>query len=112
MSEKDQPPQEKSTPDQGDRDNGSQRHPHKPWRTEGLPTAQGNGDKPRRPRWWRWAAWIVGGYLVLFLITTMQDQMSGGEQTVAYTERQPSYGGDHLKPFCFQVRPQRGCERW
>ena len=86
MSEKDQPPQEKSTPDQGDRDNGSQRHPRKPWRTEGLPTAQGNGDKPRRPRWWRWAAWIVGGYLVLFLITTMQDQMSGGEQTVAYTD--------------------------
>jgi cell division protease FtsH len=86
MSETDQPPQEKSTPDQGERDNGSQRHPHKPWRTEGLPTGQGNGDKPRRPRWWRWAAWIVGGYLVLFLITTMQDQMSGSEQTIAYTD--------------------------
>jgi cell division protease FtsH len=86
MSEKDQPPQEKSTPDQGERDDGSQRHPHKPWRTEGLPTGQGNGDKPRRPRWWRWAAWIVGGYLVLFLITTMQDQMSGSEQTIAYTD--------------------------
>ena len=26
------------------------------------------------------------GYLLLFLITTMQDQMSGGEQTVAYTD--------------------------
>jgi cell division protease FtsH len=86
MSEQDQPPQEKSTPDPGERDGGSQRHPHKPWRTEGLPTGQGDGDKPRRPRWWRWVAWIVGGYLVLFLITTMQDQLSGGEQTVAYTD--------------------------
>jgi cell division protease FtsH len=73
--------------DQGDRKNdGSQRPPHKPWRTEGLPPGHGDGDKPRRPRWWRLAAWIVGGYLVLFLLTTMQDQMSGAEQTIAYTD--------------------------
>ncbi|HET6985288.1 MAG TPA: ATP-dependent zinc metalloprotease FtsH [Kribbella sp.] len=89
MSEKDQPPQEQSTPtpERGDRDDGSQREPHKPWRTEGLPAGHGTGgDRPRRPRWWRWVAWIAGGYLVLFLLTTMQDQMSGGEQTIAYTD--------------------------
>lgn len=57
MSDKDQrPPQDHSASDRGessDRDerpDGAQRHPHKPWRTEGLPTGRGDGDKPRRPR--------------------------------------------------------------
>ncbi|WP_432875882.1 ATP-dependent zinc metalloprotease FtsH [Kribbella sp. CA-245084] len=109
MSDKDQPPpQDQSTadrgqgngrdsgqgpgpgsaqgPGQGDRGDGSQRPPHKPWRTEGLPPGHGDSDKPRRPKWWKWAAWIVGGYLVLFLLTTMQDQLAGGEQTIAYTD--------------------------
>jgi cell division protease FtsH len=93
MSEKDQPPKDPSTadrgkdPDQSERNGGSsQRPPHKPWRTEGLPAGHGDGEKPRRPRWWKWAAWIVGGYLVLFLLTTMQDQLAGGEQTIAYTD--------------------------
>ena len=91
MSEKDQPPKDQSASDRGERPDrqerpdSTQRHPHKPWRTEGLPPGQGHGDKPRRPRWWRWVAWIVGGYLVLFLLTTMQDQ-SSGEQTIAYTD--------------------------
>ncbi|WP_427892695.1 ATP-dependent zinc metalloprotease FtsH [Kribbella sp. GL6] len=71
----------------GDRkDDRSSRAPHKPWRTEGLPAGHGDDDKPRRPRWWKWAAWIIGGYLVLFLLTTMQDQLAGGEQTIAYTD--------------------------
>ncbi len=92
MSEKDQPPQEQSTPERGERgeqgeqDNGSQRHPHKPWRTEGMPAGHGDADRPRRPRWVRWVAWIAGGYLVLFLLTSLQDQMSSSEQTIAYTE--------------------------
>ncbi|MEU4291267.1 ATP-dependent zinc metalloprotease FtsH [Kribbella sp. NPDC026596] len=92
MSDKDQPPQDQPTSgrgegaDRGEPDGGPQRPPHKPWRTEGLPTGRGDGDRPKRPRWLRWAAWIVGGYLVLFLLTTMQDQMSGGEQTIAYTD--------------------------
>ncbi|MEU4192002.1 ATP-dependent zinc metalloprotease FtsH [Kribbella sp. NPDC026611] len=99
MSEKEQPPQDKpaGTPvDRADRGagpdgngradgDGAQRPPHKPWRTEGLPPGHGD-DKPRRPRWGRWIAWIIGGYLVLFLLTTMQDQMAGGEQTIAYTD--------------------------
>ncbi|GAA3103559.1 cell division protease FtsH [Kribbella aluminosa] len=71
----------------GDRkDDRSPRPPHKPWRTEGLPVGHGDDEKPRRPRWWKWTAWIVGGYLVLFLLTTMQDQLAGGEQTIAYTD--------------------------
>ncbi|WP_134115082.1 ATP-dependent zinc metalloprotease FtsH [Kribbella kalugense] len=93
MSEKEQPPKDPSTadrgtdPDQSDRNGGSsERPPHKPWRTEGLPAGHGDSEKPRRPRWWKWAAWIVGGYLVLFLLTTMQDQMAGGQQTIAYTD--------------------------
>lgn len=86
MSDKEPPAKDESGPDQADRkSNGSQRPPHKPWRTEGLPAGHGD-DKPRRPRWWKWAAWIVGGYLVLFLLTTMQDQLAGGEQTIAYTD--------------------------
>jgi cell division protease FtsH len=89
MSEQDQPPQDQPTSDRGkgsDRADGPQRSSLKPWRTEGLPAGQGDGDKPRRPRWLRWAAWIIGGYLVLFLLTTMQDQMSGSEETIAYTD--------------------------
>ncbi|MER7251551.1 ATP-dependent zinc metalloprotease FtsH [Kribbella sp. NPDC000426] len=105
MSDKDQPPsQDQSTADRGpgqgrdsgqnsgqgsgqsDGSDGSQRPPHKPWRTEGLPPGHGDGGKPRRPKWWKWAAWIVGGYLVLFLLTTMQDQMAGSQQTIAYTD--------------------------
>src|SRR4051812_18564261 len=91
MTEKDQPPGDQSTadrgrrPDEGGRDDGVRRPPHKPRRTEGLPAGHGD-DKPRRPRWWRWGAWIVGGYLGLFLLTTMQDQMSAGQKTIAYTD--------------------------
>ncbi|MFF0342636.1 ATP-dependent zinc metalloprotease FtsH [Kribbella sp. NPDC004875] len=96
MSDKDQPAKDESSADRrpgaeggdrGDRDpGGSPRPPHKPWRTEGLPAGHGDNGRPRRPRWWKWAAWIIGGYLLLFLLTTMQDQMSGGEQTIAYTD--------------------------
>ncbi|MEV5965593.1 ATP-dependent zinc metalloprotease FtsH [Kribbella sp. NPDC051952] len=87
MSDKDQPPpQDQSSSERDERPDDVRRHPHKPWRTEGLPAGHDDGDKPRRPRWWRWVAWIVGGYLLLFLVTTMQDQMSGSEQTIAYTD--------------------------
>ena len=92
MSEKEPPAKDESSADrgqgadQGDRKNDGPQRPHKPWRTEGLPAGHGDDDKPRRPRWWKWTAWIVGGYLVLFLLTTMQDQLSGGEETIAYTD--------------------------
>ncbi|MGW6200009.1 ATP-dependent zinc metalloprotease FtsH [Kribbella sp. NPDC055110] len=92
MSEKEPPAKDESSADrgqgadQGERKNDASQRPHKPWRTEGLPAGHGDDDKPRRPRWWKWAAWIVGGYLVLFLLTTMQDQLAGGEQTIAYTD--------------------------
>ncbi|MEU8224125.1 ATP-dependent zinc metalloprotease FtsH [Kribbella sp. NPDC048915] len=93
MSDKEPPATDESSADRGQagdqnggNSDGSQRPPHKPWRTEGLPAGHDNGGKPRRPRWWKWAAYIVGAYLVLFLLTTMQDQMSGAEQTIAYTD--------------------------
>ncbi|MFI6831701.1 ATP-dependent zinc metalloprotease FtsH [Kribbella sp. NPDC050241] len=85
MSDQDKRPREQPPSDQDERSNGSQRPADQPWRTEGLPPGK-RGDKPRRPRWLRWVAWIVGGYLVLFLLTTMQDQMSGSAETVSYTE--------------------------
>ena len=104
MSENEQPPPEQSpTSERGQRgaggseqggnggperrpDNGSGsgRPPHRPWRTEGLPP--GHGEKPPRSRWWKWVAGILGVYLLLFLLTTMQDQMSGSQQTIAYTD--------------------------
>ncbi|MGW6280218.1 ATP-dependent zinc metalloprotease FtsH [Kribbella sp. NPDC055071] len=92
MSEQDHPPQEQKAQDEPSQDqprsggDDSRRPAHKPWRTEGLPAGHGDSNKPKRPRWWKWVAWIVGGYLVLFLLTTMQDQMAGGEQTIAYTD--------------------------
>jgi len=85
MSDQDKRPREQPPSDQDDRSNGSQRPPDQPWRTEGLPPGR-QGDKPRRPRWLRWVAFIAGGYLVLFVLTTMQDQMSGSAETVSYTE--------------------------
>ncbi|TCC57637.1 ATP-dependent metallopeptidase FtsH/Yme1/Tma family protein [Kribbella pittospori] len=85
MSDQDQRPREQPPSDPDDRSNGSQRPADQPWRTEGLPPRK-QGDKPRRPSWLRWVAFIVGGYLVLFLLTTMQDQMSGSAETVSYTE--------------------------
>ncbi|TCO51320.1 cell division protease FtsH [Kribbella antiqua] len=85
MSEQDRRQGEQSGGDRDERADGSpRRRGDEPWRTEGLP--KGTGDRPRRPQWVRWVAWIVGGYLVLFLLTTMQDQMSGGAETIAYTE--------------------------
>ncbi|TCN42151.1 cell division protease FtsH [Kribbella orskensis] len=83
MSEQDQtPPQQNSSGRDGRADDS--RPGNQPWRTEGMPPSAGK--PPRRPRWLRFAAFIAGGYLLLFLLTTMQDQMSGGTETVAYTE--------------------------
>ena len=85
MSEQDRRQGEQAGGDRDERADGApRRRGDEPWRTEGLP--KGSGDRPRRPQWVRWVAWIVGGYLVLFLLTTMQDQMSGGAEAIAYTE--------------------------
>ena len=85
MSEQDQREGEQPASDRDERSDGPpQRQADQPWRTEGLP--KGHGERPRRPRWVRLVAWIVGGYLVLFLLTTMQDQMSGAAEAIAYTE--------------------------
>jgi cell division protease FtsH len=63
------PPAEKSPP--GPR----------PWRTEGLPS----GKPPVSNRRWAFTAVAVVGYLLLFGILTLQDQLSGPE-AIAYTE--------------------------
>src|SRR4030095_10404348 len=55
--------------------------PSRPWRTEGLP--KGQPTKPR-PRWLTGAIWVVG-YLILFGVLTVQDQLSG-PQPVPYTD--------------------------
>jgi cell division protease FtsH len=55
--------------------------PSRPWRTEGLP--KGQPTKPK-PRWLTMAIWVVG-YLILFGVLTLQDQLSG-PQPVPYTD--------------------------
>jgi cell division protease FtsH len=55
--------------------------PHRrPWRTEGLPKEQ----PAKRRRWIGLAAWAAG-YLILFVLLTMQDRLARPE-AVAYTE--------------------------
>ncbi|NIK61359.1 ATP-dependent zinc metalloprotease FtsH [Kribbella shirazensis] len=73
-----------SAPDRDERPDGARQRSDQPWRTEGLP--MGKEGRPRLPRWLRVTAWIVGGYLVLFLLTTTQDQMAASAETIAYTE--------------------------
>jgi cell division protease FtsH len=59
----------------------SERPPSRPWRTEGLP----QGQPPKRRSRWLTMAVLLIGYLILFEVLTMQDQMSG-PQAVSYTE--------------------------
>jgi cell division protease FtsH len=53
----------------------------RPWRTEGLPKGQAS---PPKRRWWTAAIWFLG-YLVFFVVLTIQDRLSG-PQAVPYTE--------------------------
>src|SRR4029453_18829565 len=55
--------------------------PLRPWRTEGLP--KGQPTKPR-PRWLTMEIW-VDAYLMLFVMLTLQDQLSR-PQPVPYTD--------------------------
>jgi cell division protease FtsH len=58
----------------------------KPWRTEGLPQGDGDDENPWRPSWKRMVTTFLVIYLVVFLLTTAQDVLSGGKEPVAYTE--------------------------
>jgi cell division protease FtsH len=60
------------------------KEPSKPWRTEGVPGRDSGPQPPRRPNW-KWLAWMLVGYLVVFSLLTTQDQMAGAP-TVSYTE--------------------------
>ncbi|WP_433158165.1 ATP-dependent zinc metalloprotease FtsH [Kribbella sp. CA-247076] len=84
MGGQDQRQGEQPAPDRDERMGGSRRRDEPPWRTEGLPAGKGGG--PARPRWLKVVGWIVGGYLLLFLLTSVQDEMSGRAETIAYTE--------------------------
>ena len=55
--------------------------PARPWRTEGLP----KGQPPTGRRRWVTAAIWFAGYLLLFVVLTVQDRLSG-PQPVPYTE--------------------------
>jgi cell division protease FtsH len=57
--------------------------PQRPWRTEGLP---GDGEGPQKPTWWRFWAWLLGWWLLLFALTTVQDVGSAQVAAVPYTE--------------------------
>jgi cell division protease FtsH len=71
----------------------AERPPARPWKTEGLPKGQ-LPPNPRR-RWWiTGAIWLIG-YLVLFGIFTIQDQLSG-PQLIPYTEFKNQVGGKNV----------------
>ncbi|HSK96679.1 MAG TPA: ATP-dependent metallopeptidase FtsH/Yme1/Tma family protein, partial [Euzebyales bacterium] len=61
------------------------KEPSKPWRTEGLPGRDSGGSPPPRRPNWRWLAWMLVGYLLVFSLLTTQDQMAGAP-TISYTE--------------------------
>ena len=60
--------------------------PPQPWRTEGLPAKDSHSPPPppERPRWILPGIMLLG-YLVFFILLTVQDQMNG-PQAISYTE--------------------------
>jgi cell division protease FtsH len=50
-----------------------------------VPGEGGDAQPPRRRLNWKWLAWMLVGYLVVFSLLTTQDQMAGAP-TVPYTE--------------------------
>ncbi|MCV7269161.1 ATP-dependent zinc metalloprotease FtsH [Mycolicibacterium doricum] len=55
----------------------------KPWRAEGLP-APDDGRGPK-PKWWRVVGYLALGYLVVFILLSIQDGLDGPTK-VPYTE--------------------------
>jgi cell division protease FtsH len=65
----------------------------RPWRTEGLPKADGS-EPPERRRWPRLLMWIAL-YLAIFGVITVQD-FSEGPETVSYTEFKGQVGAKNI----------------
>jgi len=59
--------------------------PKKPWRSEGVPATDGDGQRPKRRVDWKWLTGMLVGYLVVFGLLTTQDRMTGAP-TVSYSE--------------------------
>src|SRR5690606_24150877 len=57
--------------------------PPPPWRTEGMPERP---EPPQGPRWGRVLLWVGLGWLVLFLLTSLQDASTSRVETISYTE--------------------------
>ena len=55
----------------------------KPWRAEGLPAP--DDGRGRKPKWWRVVAYLALGYLVVFILLSLQDGLDGPTK-VPYTE--------------------------
>ena len=85
------PPQPNPARDSSPSEAPAQR-PARPWRTEGLPS--GTPPPTPRPRWTSVAVWLVG-YLVLFGVLTLQDQLSG-PQAVPYTDFKHQVAGKNV----------------
>jgi cell division protease FtsH len=60
------------------------RHPERPWRTEGLPGAPSDDDKPTRSRRVRTTLVWLAVYTLIFAAFTWQD-VRGGPVTISYT---------------------------
>jgi cell division protease FtsH len=76
MTERDSP----ATPQPSPPKPPPQSPPSKPWRTEGLP----QGPPPKRQQWATLAGWVLG-FLVLFVLLTLQDRQQSPQPT-PYTE--------------------------
>jgi cell division protease FtsH len=76
MTEQDSP----ATPQPSSPKPPPQSPPSKPWRTEGLPP----GPPPNRQQWTTLAGWVLG-FLVLFVLLTLQDRQQSPQPT-PYTE--------------------------
>src|SRR5690625_3545 len=53
-----------------------------PWRTEGLP----DEPEPPKPNWGRILIFVALGWLLLFALTSTQDQFASQVQTIPYSE--------------------------
>jgi len=59
--------------------------PHRPWRTEGLPSHDGKDEPSKKRNWWGIATRVLVVYLIVFGLLTLQDRLNG-PQTISYTE--------------------------
>jgi cell division protease FtsH len=72
-----------NTTDNRDRKSQDDENLAKPWRTEGLPETP---DTPQGPQWGRILIWVLIGWFIFFLLTSLQDGWGNPTVTIPYSE--------------------------